>query len=144
MPAVAAGAVDAGVIIHESRFTFRDHGLVQIADLGQWWEEETGLPIPLGGIMARRDLGAELIGQVDEAVRQSLKYAFAHPREPQGYIQAHAQEMSGQVVESHIALYVNDFSLDLGEEGLKAVEVLLARAESRGLFPPCGLPLLLS
>jgi len=144
MPAVAAGAVDAGVIIHESRFTFRDHGLVQIVDLGQWWEEETGLPIPLGGIMARRDLGAELIGQVDEAVRQSLKYAFAHPREPQGYIQAHAQEMSGQVVESHIALYVNDFSLDLGEEGLKAVEVLLARAESQGLFPPCSLPLLLS
>jgi len=144
MPALEKGVVDAGVIIHESRFTFRDHGLAQVLDLGSWWEEETGLPIPLGGIMARRDLGAELIGQVDGAVRRSLEYAFAHPREAKGYMQAHAQELSAGVAEQHIGLYVNDFSLDLGDEGIRAVEVLLGRAEKRGLIPPCSEPLLAS
>ncbi len=141
MAAVAKGEVEAGVIIHESRFTYWEHGLVQIADLGAWWEEETGLPIPLGGILARRDLGAELIAQIDEALAESVAYAFAHPQQPRAYIREHSQELADEVIESHIALYVNDFSLDLGDEGERAVTELLGRAEKRGIIPMCGLPL---
>lgn len=141
MPAVASGEAEAGVIIHESRFTFGQHGLVQVLDLGAWWEAETGLPIPLGGILARRQLGGALIDRLDTALRQSIDYAFAHPQEPQAYIRAHAQELDPQVTASHIGLYVNDFSRDLGEEGVRAVQELLGRAEARGLIPPCDLPL---
>ncbi len=141
MEALEAGEADAGVIIHESRFTFLDQGFVSVCDLGAWWEAETGLPIPLGGILARRTLGRELIGTLDAALRQSLDYARAHPEEPRGYIRRHAQELSEAVTEQHIELYVNDFSRDLGAEGVQAVETLLARAEARGLIPPCDLPL---
>jgi len=141
MEAVKGGDAAAGVIIHESRFTYRDHGLVQVLDLGAWWERTTGLPIPLGGILARRSLGASLIRTIDRAVRQSVEYALARPEEPKAYIKTHAQELSDQVTASHISLYVNDFSLDLGEEGVGAVETLFARAEERGIIPPCDLPL---
>lgn len=141
LAAVVAGRVDAGVIIHESRFTYAARGLVAIEDLGAWWEGETGLPIPLGGILARRDLGAALIHQVDDAIRRSLDYAFAHPQEPRAYMRAHAQELADSVMESHIALYVNDFSRDLGDEGEAAIRELFHRAEGRGLIPPCSLPL---
>lgn len=141
MDAVAQGRVDAGVIIHESRFTYAAKGLVAVEDLGAWWERATGLPIPLGGILARRDLGAELIRQADDAIRRSLAYAFAHPEEPRAYMRAHAQELADQVMESHIALYVNEFSLDLGDEGEAAIRELFRRAEGRGLIPPCPLPL---
>jgi 1,4-dihydroxy-6-naphthoate synthase len=140
MAAVAQGEVEAGVIIHESRFTFKEHGLVQILDLGQWWEEETGLALPLGGILARRDLGADLIARVDEALRESVAYAFAHPQEPRAYIRAHSQELADEVIENHIALYVNDFTLDLGEEGERAVQELFRRAEARRIIPRCELP----
>jgi 1,4-dihydroxy-6-naphthoate synthase len=140
MAAVAQGEVEAGVIIHESRFTFKEHGLVQILDLGQWWEEETGLALPLGGILARRDLGADLIARVDEALRESVAYAFAHPQEPRAYIKAHSQELADEVIENHIALYVNDFTLDLGEEGERAVHELFRRAEARRIIPRCELP----
>jgi 1,4-dihydroxy-6-naphthoate synthase len=140
MAAVAQGEVEAGVIIHESRFTFKEHGLVQILDLGQWWEEETGLALPLGGILARRDLGADLIARVDEALRESVAYAFAHPQEPRAYIKAHSQELADEVIENHIALYVNDFTLDLGEEGERAVQELFRRAEARRIIPRCELP----
>lgn len=141
MEAVAQGQADAGVIIHESRFTFHEHGLVKVQDLGEWWEKETGMPIPLGGILARRDLGAPLIRAVDEAVARSVDFAFDHPEEPREYIRAHAQEMAEEVIEQHIGLYVNDFSRNLGEEGTRAVETLFARAEARGIIPPCELPL---
>ncbi|SEA82625.1 1,4-dihydroxy-6-naphthoate synthase [Desulfuromusa kysingii] len=141
MTAVTQGKVDAGVIIHESRFTYPQHGLTQVLDLGQWWEEETGYPIPLGGILAKRSLGAELINQVDTALRQSIEYAYAHANEPQIYIKQHAQELDDSVIRRHIDLYVNTFSIDLGDEGIQAVEGLLSRAEARGLIPPCGLPL---
>jgi 1,4-dihydroxy-6-naphthoate synthase len=141
MEAVAGGRADAGVIIHESRFTYRRHGLVQVRDLGRWWEEETGLPIPLGGILARRTLGAETIRRIDDALRASVDYAFAHPLGPRRYIKEHAQELEDDVIDSHIALYVNDFSRDLGEEGEMAVRTLLGRAEKRGIIPPCELPL---
>jgi len=144
MPAVVAGEAEAGVIIHESRFTYGDHGLAKVLDLGAWWEEETGLPIPLGGILARRDLGGELIAAVDAAVRRSLEYAFAHRQEPHDYIRAHSQEMDPQVIAQHIALYVNDFSLDMGEAGARALTELLTRAEKRHLIPACDLPLFVS
>lgn len=141
MDAVARGQADAGVIIHESRFTYQEHGLVKVQDLGEWWEKETGMPIPLGGILARRSLGTPLIGTIDEAIARSVAFAFAHPEEPREYIREHAQELSKKVIDQHIGLYVNDFSLDLGEQGTQAVETLFARAEARGIIPPCDLPL---
>ena len=141
LPAVARGQVAAGVIIHESRFTFADYGLIQLLDLGQWWEEETGQPIPLGGILARRSLGVELIHQLDHAIGRSLDYAWAHPQQATSYIAAHAQEMDENVVRQHIALYVNDFSRDVGDVGILAIETLFDRAQKRGLIPPCNLPL---
>lgn len=144
MAAVAGGDADAGVIIHESRFTYRKHGLVQVRDLGAWWEEETGLPIPLGGILARRELGTELIEGIDRALAQSVCYAFAHPEEAGDYIKSHSQELSDEVVRQHIALYVNDFSIDLGDEGVHAIETLFSRAEERGIIPACNLPLFAS
>ncbi|MDY0268523.1 1,4-dihydroxy-6-naphthoate synthase [Trichloromonas sp.] len=141
MAAVAGGEVAAGVIIHESRFTYPALGLHKILDLGQWWEETTGRPIPLGGILIKRSLGPALIREVDEALRRSVEFAFAQPERSRSYIKEHAQELADTVVASHIGLYVNPFSLDLGEEGLAAVENLLAQAEARGLIPPCELPL---
>lgn len=135
MGAVASGEVEAGVIIHESRFTFGDHALVQVADLGRWWEEETGLPIPLGGILARRSLGPQLIGEIDRALKESVRHAFDHPEDSRTYIKAHAQEIAEEVIAGHISLYVNDFSLDLGTEGEHAVRELFARAEARGIIP---------
>jgi len=144
MPALRRGDAEAGVIIHESRFTYREAGFHEILDLGAWWEEDTGLPIPLGGILARRDLGPEVIQAIDSAIRESLLYARRQPKEPLRYIREHAQELDDQVIAAHIGLYVNDFSLDLGNEGLEAVGVLLKRAEEKGLIPPCDKPLFLS
>jgi len=143
MPAVVAGKADAGVIIHESRFTYQQHGLQQVLDLGQWWEEDSGCPIPLGGILAKRSLGAERIRQIDAALRASVEYACANPREPQNYIKQHAQELLDDVIRSHIELYVNDFSIDLGDEGIRAIATLFSRAEERGIIPRCELPLFL-
>ncbi len=142
MTAVAGGEFAAGVIIHESRFTYRQHGLHQVLDLGQWWEATTGQPIPLGGILVKRSLGSRLIAEIDASLRRSIEFAFAHPEASRPYIKAHAQELSDAVIDSHIGLYVNKFSLDLGDEGLAAVAALLTRAEQRGLIPPCDLPLI--
>ena len=133
--ATAQGLVDAGVIIHESRFTYAQHGLAAIIDLGQWWEESTGHPIPLGGILARRSLGAERIGRLDRALRQSVEYAYAHPDAVRGYIRQHAQEMDESVMQAHIDLYVNDYTLDYGEDGEAAIAELLHRAEAAGVVP---------
>ncbi len=141
MTAVCSGKADAGVIIHESRFTYQQQGLQSVLDLGQWWEEDSGCPIPLGGILAKRSLGTERIKQIDAALRASVEYAFANPRQPQSYIKQHAQELEDEVVRNHIKLYVNDFSIDLGDEGIKAVETLFARAEARNIIPTCKLPL---
>jgi 1,4-dihydroxy-6-naphthoate synthase len=143
MPALQAGKIAAGVIIHESRFTYQAAGLHAVQDLGAWWEAETGLPVPLGGILARRDLGARMIRAVDTAIRASLEYARAHPDAARAYIRAHAQELDDAVTAAHINLYVNDFSLDLGPEGVRVVETLLARAEARGLIPKGTKPLFL-
>ena len=144
MMALHHGEAAAGVIIHESRFTYQQLGFREVLDLGAWWEAETGLPIPLGGILARRDLGAELIGQIDAAIRTSLDYARQHPQAAENYIKQHAQELDNAVIRSHIDLYVNHFTDDLGPEGILAVNTLLGRAEKRGLIPNCALPLFIS
>jgi len=141
MPAVIRGQVAAGVIIHESRFTYQQFGLHQVIDLGAWWEEETGCPIPLGGILARRDLGSATIKAVERAVSASLAYAWQHPDEPRGYIKQHAQELDDRVIEQHIGLYVNAFSSALGSEGTRAVTTLFERAEASGLLPKSVQPL---
>ncbi len=141
MPAIEDGQVDAGLIIHESRFTYAQHGLLKLLDLGQWWEADTGLPIPLGAILARRDLPLETLQKLNAAVRASLEYAHSHPTEPKAYIRQHALEMEDSVMQAHIDLYVNDFSLDVGEVGQRAVETLLARAAALGLIEKTNLPI---
>lgn len=123
--AVAAGEVGAGLIIHESRFTYQEHGLAKAADLGDWWERETGLPVPLAGICARRDLDEATAAAAERALRDSVQYAFDHPEASREYVQAHAQEMSPEVQAQHIALYVNRYSLDVGDAGLRAIERLV-------------------
>ena len=123
--AVECGEVDAGLIIHESRFTYAEHGLVKAADLGEWWELETGLPVPLAGICARSDVDADLAAAIETAIRASVAHAFAHPESSRSYVRAHAQEMSDEVCDAHIRLYVNEFSLDVGDEGLRAIERLV-------------------
>lgn len=128
MPAVARGDVDAGLIIHESRFTYPGHGLVKVVDLGEWWEETTGAPIPLGGIVARSALGAATIRRIEAAIRASVELAFANPEASAAYVAQHAQEMDPAVRRQHIDLYVNDFSIDLRPEGERAIEELLRRA----------------
>jgi 1,4-dihydroxy-6-naphthoate synthase len=138
MAAVKSGKADAGVIIHESRFTFQEYGLLKLLDLGDWWERETGHPIPLGGIVAKRSLGEAAIFQIDRALKGSIEYAFAHPGAAGSYIRAHSQEMSDEVCAAHIGLYVNEFSLDIGADGEAAVATLLSRAEKAGLVPPSG------
>lgn len=128
LDAVAAAEVDAGLIIHESRFTYREHGLASVADLGDWWEGETGLPVPLAGIFARSDLDPEVAAAAETAIRASVEYAFANPEASRDYVRAHSQEMSDEVCAAHIALYVNEHSVDIGDEGLAAIDRLLGRA----------------
>jgi 1,4-dihydroxy-6-naphthoate synthase len=128
LDAVAEGEVDAGLIIHESRFTYQEHGLVSVADLGEWWEGETALPVPLAGIFARSDLEPELVDSAEAAIRASVEYAFADPDASLDYVRTHSKEMSDEVCAAHIALYVNEHSVDIGDEGLAAVGRLLGRA----------------
>lgn len=140
MPAVRDGRYDAGLVIHESRFTYPSYGLVSVADLGEWWEERTGLPIPLGAILARRTLGTAP-ETLAAAVRASVAAAFADPAASAAWVLEHSQEMAPDVVDAHIKLYVNDFSLDLGDEGYAAIEELLGRAAAAGLVPALPTPL---
>jgi 1,4-dihydroxy-6-naphthoate synthase len=128
LDAVVAGEVDAGLIIHESRFTYAEHGLVSVADLGEWWEGETGLPVPLAGIFARSDLEPELVEAAEAAIRASVEYAFANPEASRDYVRSLAHELSDEVCAAHIALYVNEHSVDIGDEGLAAIDRLLGRA----------------
>lgn len=134
MPSVANGDVDAGVIIHESRFTYQDHNLVCLVDLGAWWENETGHPIPLGGIAVRRDLGIEIIQKIDQCIRFSVRYAFDHPEKSVEYIRSYAQELDETVLKNHINLYVNAFSEDLGVDGVAAITEFLERGYTAGVF----------
>ncbi len=141
--AVKSGEAEAGLIIHESRFTYQQEGLQQIMDLGAWWEQETGLSIPLGCIIARRDLGRDLVQKTDSLIRRSLEYAFSNSKETKTYIKQHAQELDEQVIDQHIRLYVNDYSLDIRNDGVHAVEELFRRATEQGIIPKSSHPLFL-
>ena len=126
---------DAGLIIHENRFTYEAKGLKKIIDLGEFWERETGAPIPLGGIVISRLLPEEVKRRVNRVVRQSVEYAFANRAASLPFVRAHAQEMSEEVMYKHIDLYVNDYSVDLGQEGRRAVELLFDKANATGIIP---------
>ena len=134
--AVASGRYDAGLIIHENRFTYQAKGLKKILDLGEFWESATGLPIPLGGIVVKRSMPEEVQRAMNRVLRRSVEFAFAHRGASLPYVRAHAQEMSEDVMYQHIDLYVNDFSIDLGAEGRRAVEMLFSKAQQLGLVPP--------
>ena len=140
MPAVRDGLVDAGLVIHEARFTYPSFGLTLLADLGNWWEKDTNLPIPLGAIIARRSLD---LSAITGWIQASVKYAWAHPQESKEYVLRHSQELSPEVTQAHIQLYVNEFSENIGETGYKAVESLLGRAAQEGLVPKVNFPTLL-
>jgi 1,4-dihydroxy-6-naphthoate synthase len=141
LAAVRDGEVDAGVIIHESRFTYPRYGLVEVVDLGSWWERETTQAIPLGGIAARRDLGNELIRRIEGTLRASVDFAHAHPQVVWPVVRRHAQEMDDDVMRQHIELYVNDYTRDYGVEGEAAIRYLLLKAEQLGIVPPSNQPL---
>lgn len=136
MPAVREGAIDAGLVIHEARFTYQNYGLSMMVDLGNWWETDTNLPIPLGAIIARRSLDLDAIANW---TRASVEYAWAHPEASSEYVMSHAQELSPEVAQAHINLYVNEFTRDLGEDGYAAIEALLGRAADEGLVPKMDL-----
>ncbi|WP_406726852.1 1,4-dihydroxy-6-naphthoate synthase [Streptomyces sp. GD-15H] len=138
MPAVRDGRVDAGLVIHEARFTYRNYGLHQLADMGEHWERTTGLPIPLGAIIAKRSLGAQTLTLLADSIRRSVRAAWDDPEAARPYVMAHAQEMDPAVADQHIGLYVNEFTADLGEDGYAAVRGLLTRAAAEGLVPPLG------
>ncbi len=140
MNAVSMGTVDAGLLIHEGRFTYPKYNLIKLIDLGEWWEEETGLPIPLGGILARRDLGAEVIRDIDRTIKESVEYAFKNRAETRDYIKSNAQELDDDVIDQHIRLYVNDYTRDIGD-GIIAIEKLMKTAEELSLIPHSDKPL---
>lgn len=132
MPAVRDGVVDAGLVIHEARFTYPTYGLDLLVDLGNWWEQDTGLPIPLGAIVAKRSLDR---GSLTRWIRASVEHAWEHPEASQGYVRCYAQEMDADVTQAHIDLYVNEYTRNLGDDGYAAVAVLLTRAADEGLIP---------
>jgi 1,4-dihydroxy-6-naphthoate synthase len=138
MPAVRDGKVDAGLVIHEARFTYQDYGLHKLADMGEHWESTTGLPIPLGAIIAKRSLGADTLRLLADSVVTSVRAAWDDPEVSRPYVMEHAQEMDPAVADQHIGLYVNEFTADLGEDGYAAVRGLLTRATAEGLLPPLG------
>ncbi|GAB4409029.1 MAG: 1,4-dihydroxy-6-naphthoate synthase [Bacteroidia bacterium] len=140
MPAVQRGDVDAGLIIHESRFTYPDYGLVMVQDLGTYWEQQTGLPIPLGAIVASKSLPQPVVEELDAIMHDSVVFAFAHPEESLPFVQAHAQELKPAVMQEHIKLYVNDFSLSLGTLGHAAVDTLLRTGEQMGAYSASSKP----
>ncbi|MEP7306514.1 MAG: 1,4-dihydroxy-6-naphthoate synthase [Acidobacteriota bacterium] len=133
--ALLDGQYDAGLIIHENRFTYGAKGLQKIVDLGEFWERETGAPIPLGGIVVDRSLPDDVKHAVNRVLRRSVEYAFAHREASLPFVREHAQEMSEDVMYRHIDLYVNEYSVDLGSEGKRAVETLFDRARATGLIP---------
>ncbi|MEU9922473.1 1,4-dihydroxy-6-naphthoate synthase [Streptomyces griseoluteus] len=138
MPAVRDGKVDAGLVIHEARFTYQQYGLHKLADLGEHWERTTGLPIPLGAIIAKRSLGAATLERLADAFRASVRAAWDDPEASRAYVMEHAQEMDPSVADQHIGLYVNEFTADLGEDGYAAIRGLLTRAAAEGLVPALG------
>ncbi len=134
MEALAAGQVDVGLVIHESRFTYAEHGLACVADLGECWESQTDLPLPLGVIVARRELSDATVAAVQTGLRRSVDAAWAEPQSTEAYVRAHAQEMDPEVCRKHIALYVNEYSASLGETGRRAIDTLCQRMRDVGVM----------
>ena len=134
--AVINGDVDAGLIIHENRFTYQEKGLEKIIDLGEYWEKTTGALIPLGGIIIKRNLPKEIIEKVNRLIRKSIEFAFSNPREPLAYMQKHSQEMDEVVMKQHVELYVNKYSIDLGAEGKDAITQMFNLAQQKEIIPP--------
>ncbi|OGW58402.1 MAG: 1,4-dihydroxy-6-naphthoate synthase [Nitrospirae bacterium RBG_16_43_8] len=141
MGAVKEGKVDAGLIIHEGRFTYPSYGLKKIIDLGEWWEKETGLSIPLGCIIAKRSLGINVISKVERLIMESVLYAMSRRDESVKYIKEHSQEFDDSIIAEHIDLYVNDYSIDIGDEGIMTVRKLLSMAEGRGIIKKSTKPI---
>ncbi len=141
MPAVQNGDFDFGVIIHEGRFTYKEYGLIGLVDLGEWWEQKTSLPVPLGGIAMRRDIADRTAGRAERAIRESVMYAFNNRTKADNYIKRYAQEMTLAVIHQHIDLYVNEFTLDAGDEGEEAINKLFVMARDRGILPKSNMPL---
>ena len=133
--AVLDGRVGAGVIIHENRFTYAQRGLVKLMDLGAFWEQTTQMPIPLGGIVVRRDLPLEVQQKIERIMKKSVAYAFAHPLVSRDFVEKHAQEMDEKVRQQHIDLYVNTFTMGLGKQGRAAVETLFEKATALEIIP---------
>ncbi|SDE51820.1 1,4-dihydroxy-6-naphthoate synthase [Mucilaginibacter pineti] len=142
--AVLEGRVDIGLIIHENRFTYQDKGLKKIIDLGDHWEKQTGCAIPLGGIVANRNLPLDVQHKLNRVLRKSVEFAFANPKSGLEFIRSHAQEMSEEVMYKHIELYVNKYSIELGEEGRKAIKLLFDTALRNNFIPPIQEDLFLS
>ncbi|MCK4923230.1 MAG: 1,4-dihydroxy-6-naphthoate synthase [Bacteroidales bacterium] len=132
--AVLSNEIDAGLVIHETRFIYKNKGLKLVSDLGELWEEKFNLPIPLGGIVVKRDFPEEVKLDIQKTISESIQFAFNNRKASLQYIKEYAQELDNKVINQHIDLYVNDFSVDLGEEGRKAVELLFSKGEKAGLF----------
>jgi 1,4-dihydroxy-6-naphthoate synthase len=132
---VLSGEMDAGLIIHENRFTYQRKGLKKITDLGEYWESETGMPIPLGGIVVNRKLALDLQQKVNRVMKRSVEFAFENPKVSYPFVRQYAQEMDDSVMQSHIGLYVNEFTRDLGITGRKAIEMLYHKASEKGILP---------
>lgn len=132
--AVLRGEVDAGLVIHENRFTYEQKGLKKVMDLGEYWDSLIHAPIPLGGIVIKRSFDAELQQKVNRLIRKSVEFAFANPESSMPYVREHAQAMSPEVMKKHIGLYVNDFSVDLGDTGTRAIRLMFDKARETGLF----------
>jgi len=133
--AVLSSKIDVGLIIHENRFTYQNKGLKKIIDLGDYWEKKTGCAIPLGGIVANRKLPLDVQHKINRVLKKSVEFAFANPKSGLEFIRSHAQEMSEEVMYKHIELYVNKYSVDLGEEGRKAIQILFDTAREKNIIP---------
>ncbi len=131
---VLSGEMDAGLIIHENRFTYQKKGLKKILDLGEYWEELTAMPIPLGGIAVNRKLTIPLQQKINRVMKRSVEFAFEHPKETWSFVKNHAQAMEDEVMENHISLYVNQFTRDLGTKGKDAISILYQKAAEKGII----------
>jgi 1,4-dihydroxy-6-naphthoate synthase len=135
LPAVAAGAVRAGLLIHEGQLYYGDRGLHKVLDLGQWWYDETGLPLPLGGNVVRKDLGEALVLKIAQLLKASIRYALEHRDEALGYALQYARDLDPKLADRFVGMYVNDWTVDYGPRGREAVRLLLSRAAESGLVP---------
>lgn len=135
IPAVAAGKFDAGLIIHEGQLTYQNQGLHLVVDLGVWWQQRTGLPLPLGGNVVRKDLGAETMQEVSRLIRQSIRYGLEHRQEALAYALGYARDMEVDLADRFVGMYVNDWTLDYGERGRAAIRKLLDEGHRAGIIP---------